>query len=159
MRPYQNSPFFFNFHLLAKLAVLTSISIPSAMTVAYENTLYHLQPKAFLLHMRTEKYINIHINIQYSHGTKMPLKYSLKILAHRLFFSICSIDIGNQKCDISPPLQYSQFSNYLFLSKSFHSSAHTFKTVIPIAEGDSILKLLQRVSRPEIQLGVGIHSE
>ncbi len=36
---------------------------------------------------------------------------------------------------------------------------HTLKTGIPVKEGDSILKLLRRVSRPEIQLGVGIHSE
>ncbi len=37
--------------------------------------------------------------------------------------------------------------------------SYTLKTGIPVEEGDSILKLLQRVSRPEIQLGVGIHSE
>ncbi len=36
---------------------------------------------------------------------------------------------------------------------------HTLKTAIPIEEGDSILKLLRRVSHPEIQVGVGIHSE
>ncbi len=36
---------------------------------------------------------------------------------------------------------------------------YTLKTGIPIEKGDSILKLLQRVSRPEIQLWVGIHSE
>ncbi len=35
----------------------------------------------------------------------------------------------------------------------------TLKTGIPVEEGDSILKLLQRVSRPDIQLWVGIHSE
>ncbi len=35
----------------------------------------------------------------------------------------------------------------------------TLKTGIPIEEGDSILKLLRRVSRPRIQLGVGIHSD
>ncbi len=33
------------------------------------------------------------------------------------------------------------------------------QTGIPVEEGDSILKLLWRVSRPDIQLGVGIHSE
>ena len=36
---------------------------------------------------------------------------------------------------------------------------YTLKTVIPVEEGNSILKLLLRVSRPEIQLGVGNHSE
>ncbi len=36
---------------------------------------------------------------------------------------------------------------------------HTLKTGIPIEEGDSIFKFLRRVSRPEIQLGVVIHSE
>ena len=36
---------------------------------------------------------------------------------------------------------------------------YTLKIGIPVEEGDSILKLLWRVSRPEIQLGVGIHSE
>ncbi len=36
---------------------------------------------------------------------------------------------------------------------------HTLKTGIPVEEGDSILMLMWRVSRPEIQLGVGIHSE
>ena len=35
----------------------------------------------------------------------------------------------------------------------------TLKTGIPVEEGDSILKLLWRVFRPETQLGVGIHSE
>ena len=30
---------------------------------------------------------------------------------------------------------------------------------IPVEEGDSILKLLRRVFRPEIQLGVGFYSE
>ncbi len=38
-------------------------------------------------------------------------------------------------------------------------SAHTLETGIPVEEGDSFLKLLQRGSCPEIQLGVGIHSE
>ena len=38
-------------------------------------------------------------------------------------------------------------------------SVYTLKTGIPVEEGDSILKLLRRVSRPDIQLGVGIHSE
>ncbi len=37
--------------------------------------------------------------------------------------------------------------------------AYTLITGIPVEEGDSILKLLRRVSRPEIQLGMGIHSE
>ncbi len=36
---------------------------------------------------------------------------------------------------------------------------YTLKTGIPVEEGESILKLLRRVSHPEIQLGVGIHSE
>ncbi len=36
---------------------------------------------------------------------------------------------------------------------------YTLKTGMPVEEGDSILKLLRRVSRPDIQLGVGIHSE
>ena len=36
---------------------------------------------------------------------------------------------------------------------------YALKTGIPVEEGDSILKLLQRVSHPEIQLGVGFHSE
>ncbi len=31
---------------------------------------------------------------------------------------------------------------------------YTLKTGIPVEEGDSFLKLLQRVSHPEIQLGV-----
>ena len=34
---------------------------------------------------------------------------------------------------------------------------YTLKTGIPIEEGDCILKLLRRVSRPEIQLGVAFH--
>ena len=33
----------------------------------------------------------------------------------------------------------------------------TLKTGIPIEEGDSILKLLRGVSRPEIQSGVGFN--
>ncbi len=41
----------------------------------------------------------------------------------------------------------------------FGSLSHTLKTGIPVEEGDCILKLLQRVSRPEIQLGVAFHSE
>ncbi len=36
---------------------------------------------------------------------------------------------------------------------------YTLKTGILVEEGDSILNLLRRVSRPNIQLGVGIHSE
>ncbi len=36
---------------------------------------------------------------------------------------------------------------------------YTPKTGIPVEEGDSILNLPQRVSHPDIQLGVGIHSE
>ena len=36
---------------------------------------------------------------------------------------------------------------------------HTLKTGIPVKERDCILKLLRRVSRPEIQLGVAFHSE
>ncbi len=40
----------------------------------------------------------------------------------------------------------------------FHS-IYTLKTGIPVEEGDCILKLLWRVSRPEIQLGVAFHSE
>ena len=36
---------------------------------------------------------------------------------------------------------------------------YTLKTGFPVEEGDSILKLLQRVSRPGIQLGVGFYSE
>ncbi len=36
---------------------------------------------------------------------------------------------------------------------------NTLKTGIPVEEGDSILKLLWRVSHPEIQLGVGFDSE
>ncbi len=36
---------------------------------------------------------------------------------------------------------------------------HTLKTGTPVEDGDPILKLLQRVSCPEIQFGVGIHSE
>ena len=36
---------------------------------------------------------------------------------------------------------------------------YTPKTGIPVEEGDSILMLLRRGSHPEIQLGVGIHSE
>ncbi len=35
----------------------------------------------------------------------------------------------------------------------------TLETGIAVEEGYSILKLLRRVSRPEIQLWVGIHSE
>ncbi len=38
-------------------------------------------------------------------------------------------------------------------------ATYTLKTGIPVEEGDSILKLLWRVSRPEIQLGVGMYSE
>ncbi len=36
---------------------------------------------------------------------------------------------------------------------------HTLKTDIPVEEGDCISKLLRRVSRPEIQLGVAFPSE
>ena len=36
---------------------------------------------------------------------------------------------------------------------------YTLKTGISVEEGDCILKLLRRVSRPEIQLGVAFHSE
>ncbi len=35
----------------------------------------------------------------------------------------------------------------------------TLKTGTPVEDADPILKLLRRLSRPEIQLGVGIHSE
>ncbi len=35
---------------------------------------------------------------------------------------------------------------------------HTLKTGTPDEDGDPILKLPHGVSRPEIQLGVGIHS-
>ncbi len=38
-------------------------------------------------------------------------------------------------------------------------SSYTLKTGIPVEEGDSFSKLLRRGSCPEIQLGVGIHSE
>ncbi len=41
----------------------------------------------------------------------------------------------------------------------FLTSNYTLKTGIPIEEGDSILKLLRRGSRPEIQLGLGIYSK
>ncbi len=47
----------------------------------------------------------------------------------------------------------------MYYIKIIHVRLYTLKTGIPVEEGDSILKLLQRVSRPEIQLGVGIHSE
>ncbi len=33
--------------------------------------------------------------------------------------------------------------------------SYTLKTGIPVEEGDSILMLMQKVFRPEIQLGVG----
>ncbi len=36
---------------------------------------------------------------------------------------------------------------------------YTLKTGIPVEEADSILKLLWRVSRPEMQLGVIFYSE
>ncbi len=36
----------------------------------------------------------------------------------------------------------------------YYNVWYPLKTGIPVAKGDSILKLLQRVSRPEIQLGV-----
>ena len=36
---------------------------------------------------------------------------------------------------------------------------YTLKTGTPVEDGDPIFKLLQGVSRPEIQLGVGIHSK
>ncbi len=36
----------------------------------------------------------------------------------------------------------------------FWLAYYPLKTGIPVEEGDSILKLLRRVSRPEIQLGV-----
>ena len=37
------------------------------------------------------------------------------------------------------------------------SPPYTLKTGIPVEEGDSFLKLLRRVSRPERQLGVGFY--
>ncbi len=40
-----------------------------------------------------------------------------------------------------------------------HKQYNTLKSGIPAEDGDSILKLLPRVSHPEIQLGVGIDSE
>ena len=39
----------------------------------------------------------------------------------------------------------------------FKSNTNTLKTGTPIEDGDPILKLLRIVSRPEMQLGVGIH--
>ena len=36
---------------------------------------------------------------------------------------------------------------------------YTLKTGTPVEDGDSVLKLLRGISRPEIQLGVGINSE
>ncbi len=42
---------------------------------------------------------------------------------------------------------------------AYVSHIHTLKTGIPVEEGDCILKLLRRVSCPEIQLGVAFHSE
>ena len=39
------------------------------------------------------------------------------------------------------------------------SRYYTLKTGTPVEDGDPILKLLWGVSCPEIQLGVGIHSE
>ncbi len=44
-------------------------------------------------------------------------------------------------------------------SQQFTMVQYTLKTYIPVEEGDCILKLLRRVSRPEIQLGVAFHSE
>ena len=38
-------------------------------------------------------------------------------------------------------------------------TCHTLKTGTPVEDGDSNFKLLREVSRPEIQLGVGTHSE
>ena len=40
-----------------------------------------------------------------------------------------------------------------------YQKTYTLKTGIPAEEGDSILKLLRRVSHPEIHLWVGFHSE
>ncbi len=45
------------------------------------------------------------------------------------------------------------------MAEDFSVLFYTLKTGIPIEEGDSILKLLRRVSRPERQLGVVFHSE
>ncbi len=45
------------------------------------------------------------------------------------------------------------------IRNSFFEWFYTPKTGIPIEEGDSIFKLLRRVSRPEIQLGVVFDSE
>ena len=36
---------------------------------------------------------------------------------------------------------------------------NTLKTGTPFEDGDSVLKLLRGVSRPEIELGVGFHSD
>ncbi len=35
----------------------------------------------------------------------------------------------------------------------------TLKTGMPVEEGDSILKLMRSISRPEIQLGVGFYAQ
>ncbi len=43
-------------------------------------------------------------------------------------------------------------------SLDLDSQRYTLKTGVPVEEGDSILKLLRRVSRPQIQLGV-VHSD
>ncbi len=40
-----------------------------------------------------------------------------------------------------------------------YATVRTLKTGIPVEEADSILKLLGRVSCPEIQLGVVFYSE
>ncbi len=42
---------------------------------------------------------------------------------------------------------------------SFLEVVYTLKTGTAVEDGDPILKLLRRVYHPEIQLGVGIHSE
>ncbi len=46
-------------------------------------------------------------------------------------------------------------------TRVLHFDTHliTLKTGIPVEEGDCILKLLRRVSHPEIQSGVAFHSE
>ncbi len=45
------------------------------------------------------------------------------------------------------------------MHEKFVELVYSLKTGIPIEEGDSILKLLRRVSHPEIQLGVVFDSE
>ncbi len=78
-------------------------------------------------------------------------------ICKRYFEHVAFLNLANQSTVcmyvLSQPFKIVQVSSQLQLSQVLVLS-FTLKTGIPIEEGDSSLKLLRRVSLPEIQLEV-----